>query len=92
MRKIDAKKRNIIIGIITYIVFLILMNWNYFTEFIKDPYKGPKSQLLYWVLSIILSIVVGAAIMLVNKKGKWKPEKIFVIIYILTTTLLKVHY
>lgn len=98
MGEIDTKKRNIIIGIIIYIIFLILMNWNYFTQFINDPYKGPKSQLLYWILSIILSVIVGIIILLVNKKKKWKPEKVFVIlasifgiIYMMTTPLLKGH-
>lgn len=98
MKKVDTKKRNIIIGIALYIVFLVIMNINYFMEFIHDPYKGPKSQLLYAVLSIGISIVVGVAILFVNKKRKLKPEKVFVIlalvfgtIYMFTTPLLKGH-
>lgn len=92
------EKRNVVIGIVLYIVFLIIMNINYFSEFIGDPYNGPKSKLLYGILSIILSIIVGALILLFNKKRKIKPEKVFVIlasifgiIYLFTTPLLKGH-
>lgn len=94
----NNKKRNIIIGICLYIVFLIIININYFTEFISDPYKGPKSKLLYAILSITISIIVAALILIFNKKRKIKPEKVFVIlasifgvIYMFTTPLLKGH-
>lgn len=92
------KNKNVIIGTVFYIVFLIIMNINFFTKFISDSYNGPKSQLLYIVLSILLSIIVGGLIILLNKKSKIKPENVFAIlalifgiIYMITTPLLKGH-
>lgn len=96
--EINKKKRNIIIGIILYIIFLIIMNINFCTEFIHDPNNGTKSRLLYVVLSITISVIVGALIIFFNKKRKIKPEKIFVImaltfgiIYMFATPVLKGH-
>ncbi len=97
MEKIK-QKRNILIAVGLYLIFVIIMNLNYFTEFVNDPYKGPKSQLLYVVLSIIITIVVAALLLWVHKKRNIKPEKVFVIIasvfgiiYMFTTPLLKGH-
>lgn len=97
MKKIN-KNRNVIIGVILYIIFLIIINISYFTQIIHDPYNGPKSKLLYIIVSIILSIISAYLIILVNKKKKMKLENIFVILalivglfYMSATPLLKGH-
>lgn len=97
MEKIH-KNRSVIIGTLLFIAFIILININYYTEFIHDTYNGPISQGIYIIISICLTIVGGAFIIILNKKTKIKVENLFLIaslifgmFYLVATPLLKGH-
>lgn len=96
MNKVDKKNR--LLAIVAYIVFILIMNINFYTKFINIQEVNTNSKILYLTLSIILSIILGLLIIFIHKEKNLKPEKVFVIVALIlgtinmfTTPLLRGH-
>lgn len=94
---IIKEKKNIIIGITLYVLFLFIVFTNLYTALVSDIECGIKSKLCFIGVFGFVSICGAIFIYIVNKK-KIKPEYVFLIIasilgvvYLFVTPLFKGH-
>lgn len=81
------KEKNRLIAVIAYIVFIIIMNINFYTKFINLQEQNINSKIIYLVLSIIISVIIGLLILFIHKEKNLKPEKVFVILALILGTM-----
>lgn len=81
------KEKNKLITIIAYVVFIIIMNINFYTKFINIQETNINLKILYLTLSIIISIIIGLLIIFIGKEKSLKPEKVFVILALILGTM-----
>lgn len=86
MKEFIKQKKKLIIGIGLYVIFLLMMNINYFTKLIRDNNPPTRWVVIFIILSCFISIAIGGLIIFINKKKDIKPEKLFVVSAIILST------
>lgn len=101
MKKIKniLNDKKLLLNILQYVIICLIIFLCFYVQLIQNPFCGPKSKVLYTVLSIAIFITIGVLIIIFSKKKEsLKPEKVFLIlaialgtIYMVSTPMFKGH-